>query len=74
MLNLLVFTSLLFMHWYILDEQVAWQRWARVGTGPRVYNLAVNRILSRIRSLMPRLHLAGFTTRNEICCFWKRIS
>jgi len=21
------------MHWYILDEQVTWQRWARAGSG-----------------------------------------
>jgi len=21
------------MHWYILDEQVAWQRWVRAGDG-----------------------------------------
>jgi len=33
MLNLLVYK--LFMHWYIpvLDEQAAWQIWARAGSG-----------------------------------------
>jgi len=27
------------MHWYLLDEQVAWQRWVRAGGGFGVWNL-----------------------------------
>jgi len=37
------------LHWYILDEQVAWQRWARSGDSDSAYlwDKSVGRKISR---------------------------